>query len=283
MKKYFYLFMSLLVLSCSTEDDFIENPESEVTKNEIVAKNSNPVKLVKAWKSFGSYRGYTSYYHKFAVEVANLAYDKSVSIYHEKKDGSWDEIVLSYNTTIDNQTELWTGEYSQGGYGITEEYDDEFVIKYVVNGSTYWDNNFGANYRMDNQEGYLFAKSDLNVSVDTDFVSLSYAPYDNKNTFNITVDVRNLSPDKEVGVVYSSDGWQTQKYAPLAFRSTWTNGPFYSIQSPNNYNVERWQGYATLDASEDQVEYAVVYSVNGDEYWDNNYGNNYTVTINSYN
>ncbi|MHA7055928.1 hypothetical protein ACWGOQ_0001815 [Aquimarina sp. M1] len=284
MKKYFYLLISILVLSCSTEDDFIENQDVDNIHNiEIVAKNASPIKLVKAWKSLGYYRGYTVYNHKFTVEVVNLAYDKNVSIYHEKRDGSWDEIALSYHTTIDSQTELWTGGYSQAGYSITQEYDDEFVIKYVVNGNTYWDNNAGANYRIEQHEGYLFAKPDLNVSVDTDFVSLNYSPYDNKNRLSVTVDVRNLAPVKEVGVIYSSDGWQTQGYLPLFFRSTWMNGPLFSIESPNSYNIERWQGYVGLDASEDQLEYAVVYRANGNEYWDNNYGKNYTVAIKSNN
>ncbi|WP_378181603.1 hypothetical protein [Aquimarina sp. SS2-1] len=283
MKKYFYLLLSLWVLSCSTEEDIIDNQTTDINKISVAAKNSNPVQLVKAWKSSGSYRGYTSYYHKFSVEVSNLAYDKEVSIYHERIDGAWDEISLSYTASIDGQTELWTGEYVNGAFGATQIYADEFVVKYVVNGNTYWDNNEGANYVMENREGALFAKSDLAVSVDTDFVSLSYFPYDDKNTLNVTVDVKNLAPEKEVGVIYTSDGWQTQKYLPLTFRSIWSNGPFFTIQSPNSYNVERWQGYARLDATEDEVEYAVVYRVNGNEYWDNNYGKNYTVTIKTYN
>ncbi|WP_298541742.1 carbohydrate-binding protein [uncultured Aquimarina sp.] len=284
MKKYFYLFISLLVLSCSTEDDFIENQEAEITITEVTAKSSNPVSLLKAWTTYSSYRGYQGYTRKFTVKVANLAYDKSVSIYHQRLDGNWDEIPLSYSQSVnDGQNEIWTVEYTNGGYSIDRIYADEFVVKYEVDGITYWDNNNGTNYAMSRSEGSLFADQSLQVSADTDFVSLSYFPYDDKNTFNITVDVRNLAPTKEVGVVYSSDGWQTQSYVPLTYRQTWTNGPLYYIQSPNNFGIERWQGNARLDTSVNELEYAVVYRVNGNEYWDNNYGKNYTVTINSYN
>ncbi|WP_405208345.1 hypothetical protein [Aquimarina sp. LLG6339-5] len=284
MKKYFYLFISLVVLSCSTEDDFIENQKDTITTNGSFLKNTNPVELTKAWTTYSFYRGYESYTRKFTVKVTNLAYDKNISIYHQKLDGSWDEIPLAYDKSIDNgQNEIWSGTYNLGGYGIDQVYDEEFVIRYDVNGITYWDNNNGSNYSMSRTEGAFFADASLNVSVDNDFSSFSYSPYEDKNRFSITVDVRNLAPTKEVGVVYSSDGWETQKYLPLIYRQFWSNGPFYTIQSPNNFGIERWQGYVGLDASQDQLEYAVVYRVNGNEYWDNNYGDNHTVTINSSN
>ncbi len=280
MKKYIYFLMSLTILSCSTEDDFIENQESVVSKNEISTKNTNPISLVKAWAASGSYRGYTTYSKKFTVKVADLAYDKDVSIYHEKKDGSWEEIPLTYGFDIDDQNEIWTGEYNLGGYGISEVYDDEFVVKYEVNGNTYWDNNNGTNYRVSNNDGYFLADADANISVDVDFDSLSFIPFYDQNSMTVTVDVRNLSPNKEVGVLYSIDGWQTQQYFTLNYRSFWNNGPLYYIQSPNQFGIERWTGSVRLDKSANTVEYAVVYKVNGQEYWDNNYGKNHTVSKN---
>ena len=284
MKKYFYLFISLIIVSCSSEDEFIENQEGVITKNDVFDKNSNPVNLVKAWTSYSSYRGYQGYTRKFTVKVANLAYDKNVSIYHEKVDGDWDEIPLEYSQSIDEgQYEIWTTEYNLGGYGINSVYADEFVVKYEVNGVTYWDNNNDVNYSMSRNEGFFFANPSLNVSVDTDFVGLYYDSFNDENRLNITVDVRNLAPNKEVGIVYSSDGWQTQEYLSLTYRQAWTSGPLYYIPSPNNFSVERWQGYTGLGKSVDELEYAVVYRVNGNEYWDNNYGKNYTVTKNSNN
>ncbi|SEL22135.1 Carbohydrate/starch-binding module (family 21) [Aquimarina amphilecti] len=284
MKKYFYLLISLIILSCNTEDDFIEDKKEDIAIDDILLKNSNPVKLTKAWTTYSSYRGYESYVRKFTVKVANLAYDKTVSIYHQKIDGNWDQIPLAYNQSVDNgQNEIWFGEYSLSGYGVNQVYADAFVVRYDVNGTTYWDNNNGSDYKMSRTEGFFFADSNINVSVDTDFVGLSYSAYDDQNRFNITVDVRNLDPNKEVGVVYSSDGWKTQKYLPLIYRQFWSNGPFYTIQSPNNFGIERWQGYTLLSASDDQLEYAIVYRVNGKEYWDNNYGENYMVNVNSNN
>ncbi|WP_299894864.1 carbohydrate-binding protein [uncultured Aquimarina sp.] len=283
MKKYLYLLISLVVLSCS-QDDFMENSEASINSSEVSAKNLDPVQLVKAWTVYSSYRGFQSYTRNFTVEVENLAYAKNVSIYHQRVDGSWDEIPLAYDQSIeDGQKELWTATYTHGGFAIDRIYADEFVVRYEVNGTVYWDNNNGANYAMSRMEGWFFADPELNVNVDTNYTSLSYFPNGNTNSFNITVDVRNLAPDKEVGVVYTSDNWQTQEYLPLTYRQFWSNGPLFTVQSPNNFGIERWQGYAALDPSINEVEYAVVYKVNGNEYWDNNYGNNYKVAINDYN
>ncbi|GAA4273890.1 hypothetical protein U6A24_01880 [Aquimarina gracilis] len=278
MKKLVYLLISLVIFSCSTEDNFEETPESVLTKSAIPTKNSEPVSLVKAWTASGSYRGYTSYSRKFTVKVADLDFDKSVSIFHEKIDGSWEEIPLSYSFDIDDQNEVWTGAYNHGGYGVSRIYADQFVVKYEVSGNTYWDNNNGTNYSISNNEGYFLADANANVSVDTDYDSLFYVPYYDQNSLNVTVDVRNLAPNKEVGVVYTTDGWQTQGYFTLDFRRYWYNGPSFYIQSPNEFGIERWSGTTRIDKSANNVEYVVVYKVNGQEYWDNNYGKNFTVS-----
>ncbi len=278
MKKCVYLLMSLVIFSCTTEDDLMVGPESLVSEAEITVKSSDQVRLIKSWTSSGGYRGYTTYTRKFTVKVADLAFDKQVSIYHEKIDGTWEEIPLSYNMEIDDQNELWSGESNIQGYGVSPVYANEFVVKYVVNGNTYWDNNSGANYRMDRRDGYFIADPNANLSVDTDFDNLYYLPTYDQNSLQVTVDVRNLAPSKEVGVLYTTDGWQTQNYFTLKYRNYWYSGPFFYIQSPNQFGIERWDGSVRFDKSISTVEYAVVYKVNGQEYWDNNYGKNHVVS-----
>ena len=39
--------------------------------------------------------------------------------------------------------------------------------------------------------------------------------------------------------------------------------------------MERWGASIEIPSTVEKVEYAVVYKVNGVEYWDNNYGKNY--------
>ena len=271
MKKLFYLAIALLIFSCTTED-LIENQEA-VDVIDINKKNLNPVSLVKSWTTFGTYRGFSSYTRKFTVQVADLAFDKSVSIFHEKLDGSWEEIPLSYSFDIDEDQEIWIGNQTTS----SQVYADEFVVKYEVDGKVYWDNNNGANYKMSVRDGYFLANPDSNISVDTDFDSIFYSSFYDQNQLNVTVDVRNLSPTKEVVVVYTTDGWQTQSEFSLSYRPFWNSGPFISVTSPNQFGIERWSGFVRFDSTINTVEYAVLYRVNGQEYWDNNYGKNHVV------
>jgi len=279
MKKYFYLVITLFALSCSTEDDAIPNQNGLSLEKSANLKNSSPVQLVKAWNSYSFYRGFNTWTRKFTVKVANLNYDKSVSIYHEKVDGNWEEIPLSYSMSLDNGDEIWEGQYRYYAYTPGKIYEDEFVVKYDVNNTTYWDNNNNNNYKIEEKQiGSFFAEPDLNVSVDSDFDRL-YTSFDGvTTTLNIVADVRNISPTKEVQVVYTTDGWETERYFSLAYTKYWYNSYDYVLTSPNPFNVERWTGSVTIDEEVDDIEYAVVYKVNGQQYWDNNYGQNYSIS-----
>lgn len=280
MRKLIYVLISLVIFSCAKEDDVIDNLESIAADQEINQKNSAPVSLVKAWSTSGSYRGYISYFRRFTVKVTDLAFDKKVSIFHEKVDGSWEEIPLSYSFDIDDQNEIWSGSYNQVGYGISPEYANQFVVKYEVNGNTYWDNNNGSNYAVSSNAGMLIADPGANISADEFSDSLFFSPSFDQNQLNFVVDVKNLAPNKEVGVVYTTDGWQTQEYLSLSYNRVWRLGPLVAVQSPNDLGVERWSGITRIDKSISKVEYAVVYYVNGQEYWDNNYGRNFIVEKN---
>ncbi|KZS39357.1 hypothetical protein AWE51_12505 [Aquimarina aggregata] len=279
MKKYFYLIITLFALSCSTEDDAIPNQNGLSLEKSANLKNSSPVQLVKAWNSYSFYRGFNTWTRKFTVKVANLNYDKSVSIYHEKVDGNWEEIPLSYSISLDNGDEIWEGQYRYYAYTPGKIYEDEFVVKYDVNNTTYWDNNNNNNYKIEEKQiGSFFAEPDLNVSVDSDFDRL-YTSFDGvTTTLNIVADVRNISPTKEVQVVYTTDGWETERYFSLAYTKYWYNSYDYVLTSPNPFNVERWTGSVTINEEVDDIEYAVVYKVNGQQYWDNNYGQNYSIS-----
>ncbi|AXT61261.1 hypothetical protein D1816_13195 [Aquimarina sp. AD10] len=279
MKKYFYLIITLFALSCSTEDDAIPNQNGLSLEKSANLKNSSPVQLVKAWNSYSFYRGFNTWTRKFTVKVANLNYDKSVSIYHEKVGGNWEEIPLSYSMSLDNGDEIWEGQYRYYAYTPGKIYEDEFVVKYDVNNTTYWDNNNNNNYKIEEKQiGSFFAEPDLNVSVDSDFDRL-YTSFDGvTTTLNIVADVRNISPTKEVQVVYTTDGWETERYFSLAYTKYWYNSYDYVLTSPNPFNVERWTGSVTINEEVDDIEYAVVYKVNGQQYWDNNYGQNYSIS-----
>lgn len=282
MKKYFIIIVSLIVFSCTNDQDLLEFEsvnDKEFVYDHTSKEVTDPVRLFKAWNSYSYYRGFNTWTRKFTVKVANLAFDKNVSIYHEKVDGNWEEIPLSFDMSLENGEELWTGQYRYTAYAPGKVYDNEFVVKYEVDGVTYWDNNGGDNYVIEEKEiGSLFADPGLNVSIDTDYVNLYYFSFNDSNSLNFVVDIKNIAPEKNVEVIFTTDGWQTKEYLSLDFTKYWNTSYEYTTVSPNPFGVERWTGSINIDPSITSVEYTVVYKVNGQEYWDNNFGNNYVVT-----
>jgi len=140
---------------------------------------------------------------------------------------------------------------------------DEFVVGYTVNGQTYWDNNGGQNYRLAKNAGPLLGR-DVMVSA----VYLYSAG-------NGAVDVRNVGYSKVVEVVYTTNNWKTVMVAQASYGGSRIYYGYSSFDNPNQYGVERWYFFLPSFAGK-EVKYAISYKVNGQTYWDNNEGLNYT-------
>lgn len=283
MKKLvFILLLALSISSCSNDESVIPNTSSTQKTSTKRLSASENVKLLSAWTSYSQKYGYASYTRRFKVEVKNLAYNKIVVISHKMSDGSWKDFPLKYiSSTIDN-TEIWGAELIVNNSFYVGDlpsllFADEFVARYEVNGQKFWDNNGSKNYKMTDLEG-TFLRTDLNLTVDTTYSAI-YDQYNGvTNIFNVNVDVRNISPTKLVNVVYTTDNWNTTKTAALSFKQYITVGAQQTLTSPNVHGMERWGVNIDVPVSVTNIQFAVVYKVNGVEYWDNNFGKNYTVT-----
>lgn len=98
------------------------------------------------------------------------------------------------------------------------------------------------------------------------------------DTFTGQVTLKNLAYAKQVEIVYTVDGWQTQRQASAAYSSTFWYGAYSSASNPNALGAEEWT--FGLDVSGGStVEYAIAYTVDGQTYWDNNFGHNYRATL----
>lgn len=282
MKNCILLFLSLLLFSCSKDTEFIQEENIALTAIDsenlpgISAKKitSAPVKLEKSWSSYSNYRGFETYTRNFTVRVQNIGFMKEVAIYHQKLDGSWITLPMYFEKSIlDGAQELWTFEYRHTGDRIL---GDVFVVRYAVNGQTYWDNNASENYVLGRNEGTYFGNNQK-AGIDQNFVSLFPVFRNNHLQFNVVADVQNISPEKEVIVLFSTDNWVTSYEAPLRFERFWYSGYQYVLESPNSNNIERWTTSIDLPNKVQQVEYVLKYIVNGTTFWDNNYGENFTV------
>lgn len=271
MKKiYLVLVVVLGLYSCKQDAEITDATNTSI---ELAAKNSSEnVTLLRAWTSNGSSPVRRKYVRRFEVKVKNLAFQKEVAIHHATYAGNWVDIPLRYEQSIDNDEEIWVGEVEPD----TEIYSDEFVIKYTVDGQTYWDNNNGDNYSMLVNIGAYLAP-EIEVSVDKYYTRFA------GTYFNINVDARrNYGAVGAVEIVYSTDGWTTTNRVSLSYQRYFRVGYAHYIQSPNQFDIDKWETSVRLDPDISSVEYAIVYKVNGQEYWDNNYGKNYIINNSTY-
>lgn len=216
--------------------------------------------------------------------VANLGPTKTVYAHTLFSNGYWLDIPFFYNRPAANGMEVWTADV----HGDLDTYGTmlTFALKYTVNGQTYWDNNNGANYKITPDGGVLLAAGinvyngpyypGVPVNVGTDNVYTGY------------VTVRNLAPAKQVKVVYTTDGWATTQtasanYSPAFWTAFYTAGfpptAISKVANPNAYGVEEWTYSLPVGATATQLHYAISYTVNGQTYWDNNFGRNYSVSL----
>ncbi len=292
MKKAF-LMIGIVVTLFSCKKDIVLNEEAlssspSMQTGERLASQEK-IKLLKSWSVYAwVYHGAYNKEKAFYAEVANLAYTKKVYVHHKMNDGTWADFPLSYMKAGDNGSEIWGMELSYGGYGSVivpgtnidlsaNGFGTEYTLKYVVNGQIFWDNNGGRNYTVANpyaSDG-MYLQNGLNISADT--YHSTYNKYNTGRELQVYADVRNISYQKDIKLVYSTDDWKTVKYATVNFLQYYSVGNGSVLPNPNVYGIEKWSVIVSLGNADTKVSYALSYKVNGVEYWDNNFGKNYTL------
>lgn len=198
------------------------------------------------------------------VLVENLAYDKKVTIVTRINGDKWLELKANYEETLANGLERWS--FKEANIYIDAEY--QFAIKYEVDGQTFWDNNSNADYYLTKVEG---GRVESNFILPPEF-ALRNLKTDNwkqqqNGIYSLygTLYLQNLGDDKLVDIIYSTDNWQTNKTVAAHF-----------TRKNNDDSAERWTYFIETDIENAHVEFAIRYRVNGNEYWDNNFGRNYS-------
>lgn len=193
------------------------------------------------------------------VEVKNLAYGKEVWVWYSTGSGGWKTKKATYDAQIGNNKETWDFSVS---LGVISPANVQLAIQYIVNGTSYWDNNGNQNYTL----GTPAAFSVLN-KVNLFPTSNVFAMFDKLHG---EVVLKNIAYQKQGKVVYTLDGWATRQETPLTFKAV--DGPL----------AETWEFTADIPTifADDlpTIEYAISYTVAGVTYWDNNHGRNYKVS-----
>lgn len=221
-----------------------------------------PVKLMYAKTSVQSSGGV---YPEFFVagttagyiDIDNIAYAKSVEVLYSNNGAAWSSIKATYKAALAGNHEAWQFSIPNRNTGYRATLSTYFVIKYVVNGQTYYDNNNGQNYFASSGGYGSFAYIPMvssNLFVDSFSVS--------EQTFSGSVVVKNISSSKIVKVRYTTDNWATSKEI---------NASYYTLG--DGYDIWSFTTYVAIGA---KVKFSVSYTVNGQTYWDSNFGANYS-------
>ena len=272
-KRFLLLSLALVWLAACTESEI--NPSEELSSTtgqatvkevDAAARGFNPLQLIRAWSSYDLYNSRAEYVRKFTVKLADFAFEKGVFVQHQLLDGTYEQIPLYYAGEAEEGFELWTARVA------TSEpyYGNKFIIRYDVEGTTYIDNNNGQQYTLEERDG-VFLGEGINL-----FRDRHYSYISGRGRFVVGVDVRNLAYEKQVTLVYTTDNWATVRTHDLHHEPKFYFGTTQYIPSPNVHNVERWSGAVNFTGPAPNFKYAIRYRVNGQEYWDNNYGRNYT-------
>lgn len=217
-----------------------------VSPTTVVVKAANsPVKMY-CCDMEGSYRGSIQYSVYIQVDASSAA-NKAVYVHHRTYAGSWEDTAATYVTKLDANTEIWKATIFGTNVG-------QYSIKYVGDGQTYWDNNNGDNYSCYD----VFGQANVRAAR-----SYSQIP----SSYNIRVNVKNLAYAKVVKVRYTQDNWATYQDVNLSYQYTRTD---------TDIDTEVWSVALNLDADKmDSFHYCISYEVNGQTYWDNNFGANF--------
>src|SRR5262249_6347350 len=152
----------------------------------------------------------------------------------------WQDIAANHVQSLPANLELWSAPASNS--------EGEFVARYAVGGTTYWDNNGWMNYKFPQAFDEFVALAGANYKVVLATATLA-AP-----TLHVDVGVQNLAYAKVVGIVFTTDNWATVQTAYGTYSSTMKSG------------LEVWQITAPVGTAT-EVKFAIFYRVAGSEYW----------------
>lgn len=188
------------------------------------------------------------------IAVQNLAFQKNVTVHYTIDNGkTWADVPATYvkqNLSTANE-EIWKFATPTVQYGQ----QTMFCIKYQVNGQTYWDNNNGNNYTND-----AFGKSIVYVNSHDSYT------YNGQKYIYITASTKDSTGS--VKVRYTEDGWKTYKDLDCRYISNYSSDP-----------IPEWDSEIPVSSSTKQVQFVVINQVNGVQYFDNNFGYNYSINF----
>ncbi len=228
------------------------------------------ISLLRAESSVGSVYGMMWQNTQFLIKAEKGSADQVVQVVME------DGLILDakYVQDIDQMNALWKVEYTfsnrpNGQDNYREPRDLDFYVQSIDGRRLDRDDNRSQNYHLGRNDGVLLSQN-LNLMLGS---ANLYDQGDSKR-FTGVINVRNLAFAKRVRVVFSVDHWRTVQTVEAKFEQNYLYG-YSCVTSPNALGIENWTYTINLPSTAKEIEFAISYQVEGQEFWDNNFGQNY--------
>lgn len=244
------------------------------------AMAAGEIQLVDASSRVTSYRGPAIQTLTADILVKNPDPAKKVGIRYRNQNGSWADAWGSYLYTLGDGRERWQvnaspcNPYHESDCTAT---DPDFAVQMQAGTQSYWDNNGGANYHLNSRSGYRLANGFKVFTLSPGMIQRASSPGSGLFLTGRVL-LENLGPGKTVKLVYSLDGWRTRAEEPLTFLDATQAYPPERFTNPGEFGGEVW--FFSFNPPEGRVlEYFIQYTVNGQAYYDSNFGSNYRLAI----
>lgn len=206
---------------------------------------------------------------QISAKVKNIAFAKDVVLHYAQPDGTWVERPLTWQKNF--------GAYDTFSLSDSTFVTTEFVIRYAVDGQTFWDNNDGANYHVDEgRPNTVGGNVVLNKATARRGLQAGGGFVFTTSWVEGKIFVKNLSFNKRVGIRLSANGWLSFQDTDASFNGTVAVAEGLS-------QVEMWNFKTpelNLDESTPDFKFAVFYNNRdtGEWFWDNNFAQDYSLS-----
>jgi len=210
----------------------------------------------------------------FFMQVENDSYDKRVDVVWSGEDGIWQTLPASYHSNSGHAKEYWQARiHFHPAPDKSLPGNIEFGLRYRASNAEHWDNNQGLNYSSQADSGIMLAGAVPVLNID--FASKLD---DGQKNIPITVAVDGFDPADKVTVHWTTDNWQhTQITLCHLKRNCWDKAALSNARNPNQYGVAIWKTWLRIGQAF-RLEYSISVERNGQLFWDNNHGLNYSLS-----
>ncbi|TAN66598.1 MAG: endonuclease [Methylobacter sp.] len=210
----------------------------------------------------------------FFMRVESVSYDKQIDVVWSGEDGVWQSLPASYHSKREHNQEYWQARID---FHLTSAKslpgNIRFGLRYQASGAEYWDNNQGLNYSSE-------ADSGIEAVCAVPVLNIGFANRleNGQKNVPITVAVDKHSDADKVTVHWTTDNWRHSHKTACHFkRIYWNKEALSNARNPNQYGTAIWKGWLRIGQAF-RLQYSICVERNGQVFWDNNDGNNYSLS-----